>query len=139
MSEAVVRRCSSSKQVFLKICKTSQESTCVEPLFNKVVSLKACNFIKKRLQHSCFPVKCRKFFKNIFFYRTPLVAASDMLNFSRFLYYVNQDFATRNLWSIIFVKFLNANFRFSFKQILENLFFPFKGNLNFKSNRWEIM
>ena len=26
-----------------------------------------CNFIKKRLQHRCFPVKFGKFFKNIFF------------------------------------------------------------------------
>ena len=29
----------------------------LESLFNKVTSLKASNFIKKRLQHRCFPVK----------------------------------------------------------------------------------
>ena len=33
----------------------------LESLFNKVAGLKACNFIKKRLQHGCFPVS----FKNI--------------------------------------------------------------------------
>ena len=29
----------------------------LESLFNKVAGLRACNFIKKRLQHRCFPVK----------------------------------------------------------------------------------
>ena len=28
----------------------------LESLFNKVVCMKVCNFIKKILQHSCFPV-----------------------------------------------------------------------------------
>ena len=32
-------------------------------LFNKVAGLKACNFIKKRLQHSYFLVNIAKFFK----------------------------------------------------------------------------
>ena len=38
----------------------------LESLFNKVEGRHPCNFIKKRLQHSCFPVKFSKFFKNIF-------------------------------------------------------------------------
>ena len=37
----------------------------LEFLFNKVVDLKVCNFVKKGLQHSCFP-----------FHRIPPVAAS---------------------------------------------------------------
>ena len=35
----------------------------------KVTGLKVCNFIKKRLQHKCFPVNIVKFL-------TPLVATS---------------------------------------------------------------
>ena len=35
----------------------------------------ACNFIKKRLHHTCFPVKFAKFLRTPFF-RTPPVAAS---------------------------------------------------------------
>ena len=35
----------------------------LESLFNKAAGLKACNSIKKRLQHSCFPVKLAKFLK----------------------------------------------------------------------------
>ena len=49
----------------------------LESLFNKVTGLSACNFIKKRFQHLCFPVNISKFFKNDFFYKTPAVAASD--------------------------------------------------------------
>ena len=43
----------------------------MESLFNKVAGLlqafKACNFIKKRLQHSCFPVNIAKFLRTAFF------------------------------------------------------------------------
>ena len=37
--------------------------------------LKACNFIKKRLQHECFPLNIAKFSRTGF-YRTPPVATS---------------------------------------------------------------
>ena len=47
----------------------------LESLFNKVAGLKAYNLIKKRLQHSCFPVNIAKFvrtpilkFTNVYFY-----------------------------------------------------------------------
>ena len=39
----------------------------LESLFNKVAGLKACNFIKKRLQHRCFPVNIAKFLRTSFF------------------------------------------------------------------------
>ena len=38
-----------------------------ESLLNKVADLKARSFIKKRLQHKCFRVNFRKFFKTPFF------------------------------------------------------------------------
>ena len=31
----------------------------LKSLFNKVVCLKVCNFIKKILQHSCFPMNTK--------------------------------------------------------------------------------
>ena len=46
---------------------------CWSLFFDKVTE--ACNFIKKRLQHSCFPAKFANFFRT-FFCRTPPVAAS---------------------------------------------------------------
>ena len=36
-------------------------------LFNKVTDLQACNFVKKRLEHRCFPVKFATFL------RTPIL------------------------------------------------------------------
>ena len=37
----------------------------LESLFNNVAGLKACNFIKKRLQHRCFPVNIAKFLRTL--------------------------------------------------------------------------
>ena len=42
----------------------------LESLFGKIASLRAENFIKKRLQHSCFPVKFAKFLKAPFLQKT---------------------------------------------------------------------
>ena len=39
----------------------------LESLFDKVAGLKVCNFIKKRLQHRCFPVNIAKFLRTVFF------------------------------------------------------------------------
>ena len=47
------------KKLFLRNSNNSQENTRV-PFLVKF-QVKDCNFIKKRLQHSCFPVKYAKF------------------------------------------------------------------------------
>ena len=39
----------------------------LEPLFNNIAGLKACRFIKKRLQHICLPIKYVKLL------RTPIL------------------------------------------------------------------
>ena len=39
----------------------------LESLFNKVAGLQACNFIKKRLQHKCFPMNILKFLRAAIF------------------------------------------------------------------------
>ena len=39
----------------------------LESLFNKVVGLKVCNFIKKRLQHRCFSVNIVNFLRTALF------------------------------------------------------------------------
>ena len=48
------------KMVFLNISLISQENTCLESLFNNV---QTCNFIKKILQHWCFPMKFAEFLR----------------------------------------------------------------------------
>ena len=54
--EAVFHRCS-LKQVFLNNLQIHMKAPVLESLFDKVEDLKACNFMKKRLQHRCFPPK----------------------------------------------------------------------------------
>ena len=53
------------KKVFLKISQILQESNCVNPIFNEVEGLEACNFTKKRLQHRCCPVNIAKFLRTL--------------------------------------------------------------------------
>ena len=60
---------SSRSQMFFKIGVVKDFTNFAEK------HLKACNFLKKRLQHRCFHVKSAKFFKGTFFYRAPPVAA----------------------------------------------------------------
>ena len=49
----------------------------LKSLFNKVADQKACNFVKKKLQHRCFPVKFAKFLRTPFFTEHLCVAASE--------------------------------------------------------------
>ena len=51
------------EEVFLKILQYSQESTCAESLLNTIAGLQPCNYIKKYLQHRCFPVNIVKFLR----------------------------------------------------------------------------
>ena len=61
--------------MFLKISQITQEIPVLESLLNKVADFHTCSFIKKELQHRCFPVKIGKFFfMNTCFYRIPPVA-----------------------------------------------------------------
>ena len=54
-------------QLFFKISVLKNlfhfKTSMVEFLFNKVAALKACNFIKKKLQHKCFLVNIAKFLR----------------------------------------------------------------------------
>ena len=51
----------------LKFRNIHKKTPVLESLFNKVVGREACNFIKKRLQHRCFPMNIAKFL------RTPIL------------------------------------------------------------------
>ena len=44
-----------------KFFKFHKKTPVFEPLFNKIAGLESCNFIKKRLQRRCFPVKLWNF------------------------------------------------------------------------------
>ena len=61
----------------LKDWQYPQKTPVLESLFEKVAGLKACNFIKKRPQHRCFPVNIAKFLRATFFNRTLQKTTSD--------------------------------------------------------------
>ena len=49
----------------------------LESLFNKVAGIQTCNFIKKKLQHMCFPVNVEEHLRMA---RSDLQAAAPVLN-----------------------------------------------------------
>ena len=53
-----------------EISQNSQENTCVRVSFLTKLQISACNFIKKSLQHRCFPVNLAKFLRAPFLQNT---------------------------------------------------------------------
>ena len=51
---------------FLKFPNIHRKTPVLKYLFKEVAGLKSCNFIKKRFQHSCFPVNIAKFLITFF-------------------------------------------------------------------------
>ena len=51
------------KRCSLEVCKYHMKIPVLESVFNKFASLRASNFITKKLQHRCFPVKFAKFLR----------------------------------------------------------------------------
>ena len=75
----------------------------MESLFDKVVSFQAWNFIKKRLQHRCFPVKFAKFS------RTPIlknICKRPVLEnlTDKFLQYFGQFYKRLHFLSVLLVE-----------------------------------
>ena len=54
------------KGVLKNFANFTGKHLCWSLFFNKVAGLRACNFIKKRLQHICVPVKSAKFYEHLF-------------------------------------------------------------------------
>ena len=57
---------SSLKKLFIKVLQYPQEYICVGVYFLMKLLTLLTNFIKKRLQHRCFPVHIAKFLRNLF-------------------------------------------------------------------------
>ena len=56
--------------VILKVCNFHRKTLVLEFLFSKVASPGAYKFIKKRLQHRCFPVNIVNFFRKFYLKNT---------------------------------------------------------------------
>ena len=72
------QRCS-VKKVFLKISQYSQDKTCPRVFFIKVAGLRSATLLKETLAQVLSYEFCY-IFKNTFFYKTPLVAASEVIS-----------------------------------------------------------
>ena len=107
-SKSTNRRCSLKKGVLKYFAKFPRKTPVLESLFNKIAGLEDCNFIKKTLQHRCFPVKLAKFLRTPFFYRTPQVATS-------VLYESMEKVVKKNRFSLRTVKYICINFLASSK------------------------
>ena len=68
----VARRCSAKKK---EIQQNSQENTCVTVYYLIKLQVLGCNFIKKEALAQLFSCEFCEISKNIFSFRTPLVAA----------------------------------------------------------------
>ena len=58
------------KIAVLEILQIAQGNICVRVFFNRVTGLQVGNFLKKRLQNKCFPVKFVKFLRTSFLQNT---------------------------------------------------------------------
>ena len=56
-------RCSVKISVLKNFEKFTEKNLCRNFLFNKIATLRPATLLKKRLQHSCFPVNFAKFLK----------------------------------------------------------------------------
>ena len=70
VSEPVVRRL--QIRCSWNFCKFRRKTYVLESLFNKAASLKTCNSVKKRLQHSHFTAKLAKFLRALFLQKSSI-------------------------------------------------------------------
>ena len=75
-SVAVVRRCSMKKGVLRNFAKSTGKHLCQSLFFNKVVGLRPKSLLKVTLAQ-LFSCGFCEISKNTFYYRTPLMSASD--------------------------------------------------------------
>ena len=84
-----------------------------QSLFNKVADTKVCNFIKKRLQHSCFPIKFAKYQETLFLYKAPPVTASESST-------IDVQQGRHHCWRLFLIN-LYSNF---IRKRLQHIYFP---------------
>ena len=117
---------SSRPQMFFKIGVRKilliwQENICVWVFF---AGLRDCNFIKKRLQHRCFPVKLAKFLRTPFFkntsggcfctYCTHMTSHAIWVDeITDIMVSIKRSIEAKTFWKNSFLKLILHNFSFS--------------------------
>ena len=70
------------------MCKCHRKTPMLESVFNKIVGVQVYNFIKRRLQHSCFSCEHSEMFKNTFL-KEYLATAASCLSEAKYTYPIN--------------------------------------------------
>ena len=66
MIRSIPRSCSVRRGVLRNFAKFTRKHICQAPFFKTCCRHKTCNFIKKRLRHTCFPLNFAKFIRTPF-------------------------------------------------------------------------
>ena len=119
--EAVIRRCS-VKKVFLEILQNSQENNCARVSFF---------FIKKETLAQVFSCEFCEISKNTFYYRTPLVAASDH---HLMLSVMKTKLSFEEPKRLVYRSFWNFNNNYFEKELLSKLNLSNKDYTTFEDN-----
>ena len=96
-------------------CNIHRKTPVLEYLFNKAADLQTCNFIKKRLQHSCFSVYIPKVLrapisKNI--WMVPKTVSSDFSKFQEMWTWIrltNNYLGTCWVWCVSYEHLVHRN------------------------------
>ena len=100
------------KKVFLKISQISQENIFVGVSFNKIEGLKTWNFIKKRLQDRCFPLKFARFLRTLILKKICerlLLSSLPHLAWYVGTYEFTISIIRTHVWSLMWSLFLRCN------------------------------
>ena len=111
MKEAVVQR-RSIKKAFLKILQTSQENNCARVSF--LIKLQPATLLKKRLWDWCFSVNFAKYSRIPFFYGTPPVAASNLMEMLIYIKCFEQPSKKFDWWKECGISYINRTSILSF-------------------------
>ena len=99
----------------LKVCNIHRKTVVLESLFSEVSSLEAYTFIKKRLQHRCFPVNILMFFRKFYLKNT----TSGCFCTNREIYDIYFKYNTLSLY-YVFLHFFRHQFCWGYQNIINN-------------------
>ena len=100
--------------------QSHRKTPVLESFFNKATDLRACSFIKKRLQHGCFPVKFAKFLRTSILKN---ICERLLLKISTLQKTIHRFLSQNMIFIIISITFEVLKFLLSFCAVFANLLY----------------
>ena len=120
------------KKAVLKNFATFTQTSVLESLFNKVEGLKVCKFIKKRLQHRCFPVNIANFLKT-----SILENINELLNFLN-LKLITIEYSGRQKVLGVFQNYCSCESYMNFVLNTDMFFRTSEGKVTYNLDIWSL-